>query len=429
MFGILDDPNVRWVLAGTTLLGVSAGLLGCFAFLRRRSLLGDAIAHAALPGICVAFLVTQTRSLGPLLVGALIAGLIGAFVIQVIIKRTKLKEDAALGIVLSVFFAIGIVLLTIIQHSGAGNQSGLDKYLFGQAASLVGSDVRLMAICAALVVVLALLFFKEFKLLCFDSGFAAGIGFRPGLLDGILMTLIVLAVVVGMQAMGVILMSAMLIIPAASARFWTERLGTMIVLAATFGALSGAGGTFLSTLAFRMPTGPLIVVTSSVFFTVSLLAAPRKGLIAKAYRLIATRGRVQRENVLRSLYEELEETGPGTRTVTIASVAGRRGMNESTLRSTLERLLREGLVVREPDGYRLTDGGLEAAHGVVRNHRLWEMFLMYEGQLGADHVDRDADTIEHFLPRETVGELERFLEIHGLEPRLLPNVHAERGVV
>src|SRR5688572_826228 len=169
----LFDANTRWVLAGTALLGVSSGVLGSFALLRRRSLLGDALAHAALPGVCVAFLLTGSRSMPPLLLGALIAGLLGAACVQAIVSSTSLKEDAALGLVLSIFFAIGIVLLTLIQHSGAGNQAGLDKYVFGQAAAMVGKDVKVLAICAAIVCTLAFALFKELKILCFDSGFAA----------------------------------------------------------------------------------------------------------------------------------------------------------------------------------------------------------------------------------------------------------------
>ena len=201
-----------------------------------------------------------------LLAGALVAGLAGAAAIQAITRHTRIKEDGALGIVLSVFFAVGILFLTIIQHSGAGNQAGLDKYVFGQAASLVGQDVKIMTACAIVVCVVAAGLFKELKILCFDPGFASGLGFRPAVLDGILMALIVLAVVIGLQAVGVVLMAAMLIIPAAAARLWTDRLGRMVALAGAIGAASGALGTVLSLQALRLPTGPLIVLASAGVF-------------------------------------------------------------------------------------------------------------------------------------------------------------------
>jgi manganese/zinc/iron transport system permease protein len=244
-----------------------------------------------------------------LLIGALIAGLIGAFCIQAITRYSRVKEDAALGLVLSVFFGVGIVLLTFIQQSGRASQAGLDKFLFGQAASLIGTDVQVMAVCAALVCALSVAFFKEFKLLCFDQGFARGLGYSTGLVDGLLMLLIVLAVVVGLQAVGVVLMAALLITPAAAARFWTDRLNTMVWLAGVFGALSGAVGTLMSGALEGMPTGPVIVLAATLVFLVSLVFAPRRGLLAKAVRLLVLRARVGREHALRAFYELAERAG------------------------------------------------------------------------------------------------------------------------
>jgi manganese/zinc/iron transport system permease protein len=270
------------------------------------------------------------------------------------------------------------------------------------------------------VCVLALALFKELKILCFDAGFAAGSGFSPAVLDALLMTLLVLAVVIGLQSVGVVLMAAMLIIPAASARLWTDRLSRIIVIAGAIGALSGMLGTLLSLQALRMPTGPLIVLAASGMFTISLLVAPQRGLLPRAFRFLKLRARVARENVLRSLYETVEREGPWDRPVPLATIAERRGRGVHTLAEPVRALAQGGLLTREGDGVRLTKKGLERAHRVVRNYRLWEMFLMAEGQLGVDHVDRDADTIEHFLPEETVAELEGYLEMHGRMPRLHP---------
>ncbi|MFQ5511199.1 MAG: metal ABC transporter permease [Candidatus Krumholzibacteriia bacterium] len=419
----LGDANTRWVLAGCMLLGASSGILGSFALLRRRSLMGDALAHAALPGVCLAFLATGARSIEYFMVGALIAGVVAAFSIQSITRFSRIKEDAALGLVLSVFFAVGIVLLTLIQHSGRGNQAGLDKFLFGQAASLVGSDVRVMAICAAVVVVASLALFKEFKLLCFDASFAHGQGFAPGLLDGLLNVLIVVAVVIGMQAVGVVLMAAMLITPPAAARLWTDRLGVLVAIAGGVGALSGLLGTVVSAQAVRMPTGPLIVLSATGVFIFSFFFAPRKGLLARLRRLLLLRATVARENVLRSMYEVAESAGSWDIVVSAERIAEQRGRGVHGVTKQVRPLVREGLLRRSGEDVSFTEAGLQAAYHVVRNHRLWEMFLMHESQLAADHVDRDADFIEHFLSVEIVGELERLLEIHGREPKLPPSVH------
>ena len=418
------DANTRWVLIGCVLLGTSSGILGSFALLRRRSLMGDALAHAALPGVCLAFLITGARSLEHFMIGALVIGIVAALAIQAITRYSRIKEDTALALILSVFFAVGIVLLTIIQHSGRGNQAGIDKFLFGQAASLVGTDVRVMAACAAAVTLVSIALFKEFKLLCFDASFARGQGFSPTFLDALLNQLIVVAVVIGMQAVGVVLMAAMLITPAAAARLWTDRLNVMVGLAGVIGALSGAIGTVASTQALRMPTGPLIVLSATAVFAVSFLIAPRRGLIPRVYRHFVLRAKVARENVLRSMYEMAEADGSWDLQVGVAQLAAHRGQNS---RRMVRKLAREGLLNELNGRVWFSEAGLRAAYAIVRNHRLWEMFLMHESQLAADHVDRDADVIEHFLSQDIVRELERLLEVHGREPRLPQSVHPITG--
>ncbi|HET9226352.1 MAG TPA: iron chelate uptake ABC transporter family permease subunit, partial [Thermoanaerobaculia bacterium] len=219
--------TARNVLIGATLLGALAGTLGSFALLRRQSLLGDALAHAALPGVCIAYLITGTKSPLPLFAGALAAGLLGSLLILTTVRWSRIKEDSAIGIVLSVFFGFGIVLLTLIQKLPAGNQSGLDKYLFGQAATLVEDDLKVMAVLGAVVIAFVLAFYKEFKLLSFDPGFGSSLGLPMRRMEVLLTLLLVVVVVVGLQTVGVVLIVATLITPAAAARQWTDRLGTM----------------------------------------------------------------------------------------------------------------------------------------------------------------------------------------------------------
>lgn len=438
MLAILSDPNVQWVLAGTLLLGASSGVIGTFALLRGRSLLGDVLAHAALPGICVAFLVSESKDILALIIGAAVAGLIGVRAIDAITQFTRIKEDTALGIVLTVFFGFGVTLLTMIQHSGAGSQAGLDSFLFGQAAALVGRDVLVMAVVAVVVLAVTALFYKEFKLLCFDRSFGAGIGFPMRSIDAVLMSLIVAAVVIGLQAVGVILMASLLITPAVAARYLTERLGWMVTLAALIGGVAGAGGTLLSTLAPRLSTGPLIVLCASALFLLSFVLAPGRGLLAKFLRFLRLRRRVARENFLREIYERYEVAvtnplvaDPKTleRGVLLGGGGPAAGGDRSRPVPRIARALeREGLLRLDPEGdgaYRctLTQAGLTAAWEIVRKHRLWETFLMHEAELGADHVDRDADDIEHFLTPELVQALEALLKKHGLEPKLIPSAH------
>ncbi|WHY00986.1 metal ABC transporter permease [Neobacillus sp. DY30] len=286
---IFQDPNTQWILLGTMLLGLSSGVIGSFAYLRKQSLMGDALAHAALPGVCIAFMLTGTKSIFFFLIGAIIAGIVATFMIGYITRNSRIKQDSALGIILTVFFGFGIVLLTQIQHSDSGNQSGLDKFLFGQAASMVQSDVYTMTIISIILVTLSILFFKEFKLLSFDPGFAKGIGLPTLILDQFIMLLIVTAVVVGIQAVGVVLMAALLITPAVAARYWTEKLHIMVIMSGIFGALSGFTGTIISTTANNLPTGPLAVLSATVIFLFSVIFAPRRGVIAKSLLQLSAR--------------------------------------------------------------------------------------------------------------------------------------------
>ncbi|PLR78502.1 manganese ABC transporter [Bacillus sp. V3-13] len=281
-FSIFSDPNTQWILMGSMLLGLSSGVIGSFAYLRKQSLMGDALSHAALPGICIAFMVTGTKSIFFFLIGAIIAGILATVFISYITRNSRIKQDSALGIILTVFFGVGIVLLTQIQHSNSGNQSGLDKFLFGHAASLIQTDVYTIAGISVFLVAISFLFFKEFKLLSFDPDFAKGIGLPTLLLDQFIMMLIVTAVVIGIQAVGVVLMAALLITPAVAARYWTEKLHVMVIVAGLFGALSGFAGTVISTMANNLPTGPLIVLSATVLFVGSIVFAPYRGVLAKS---------------------------------------------------------------------------------------------------------------------------------------------------
>jgi manganese/zinc/iron transport system permease protein len=297
---MMADPNMQWIFFGCLLLGLSSGVIGSFSYLRKQSLVGDTLAHAALPGICIAFMLTGIKSIGIFLIGASLAGVMATFGIGYITRHSRLKQDAALGIVLTVFFGLGIVLLTFIQHGDYGNQSGLDKFLFGQAAAMVGSDVVTMSIICFSLVAMCVLFFKQFKLISFDPGFAKGIGYPVALLEQLLMLLIVVAVVVGIQAVGVVLIAALLITPAVSARYWTNRLGVMVALSGLFGALSGALGTWISSSVTNLPTGPVTVLAATMFFFVSLLFGPQRGIIAKRLARLRVKKRFLLENELRA---------------------------------------------------------------------------------------------------------------------------------
>lgn len=300
---VITDYTLRTITLGTAVLGAICGMLGSFAVLRKQSLLGDAISHAALPGIAVAFLITGAKDTNTLLLGALVSGLLGTFWIRGIIKNTHLKTDTALGLILSLFFGFGMLLLTFIQKQPNANQAGLDKYLFGQAATLVESDVILMAVVTGVALFILLLFWKEFKIMLFDADYTKTLGFNTKFIDALITFFIVLAIVLGLQTVGVVLMSAMLLAPAAAARQWTNKLSTMIFIAAIFGALSGVLGTAISASQNNLSTGPVIVLVASVFVLISFLFSPGRGLLFRQLRFRQNRRDLQLQKTLQFMHD------------------------------------------------------------------------------------------------------------------------------
>jgi manganese/zinc/iron transport system permease protein len=276
---LLFDYTLRTVASGAAVLGFVSGCLGAFALLRRQSLIGDAISHAALPGVVLAFMLTGIKAPAVLMAGAALAGIAGVLLVIAITRSTRIKQDAALGIILSVFFGFGLMLLTFLQRDPNARQAGLNHFLFGQAATMLAGDVLLMALFGGAALLLLLIFWKEFKLLSFDRDFGSSLGFRMSTLEVLLTFLLVIAIVIGLQAVGVVLMSAMIVAPAAAARQWTDRLGVMVLLSGLFGAVAGVLGAATSSLASGLSTGPVIVLCISAIAGLSLLFGSSRGLI------------------------------------------------------------------------------------------------------------------------------------------------------
>ncbi|MEZ4700740.1 MAG: metal ABC transporter permease [Rhodothermales bacterium] len=302
MLDFLSDYTFRTVAMGSALLGLVSGALGTFAVLRRQSLLGDAISHAALPGIAIGFLLTGAKIPAVMIAGALIAGLLATLFVLAVTQTTRIPYDSALGIVLSVFFGLGLVLLTVIQQMPNAQQAGLSAFLFGQAAALVEEDLIVMGVLGLAALGLLLLFWRPFKLLAFDPEFGRSLGLPMRGFDILLTSLLVVAIVIGLQTVGVVLMSAMVIAPAAAARQWTDRLGIMVTLAAVFGAAAGLVGAFISSTGARVPTGPTIVVCMGSVMALSLFFAPKRGLTWRWWRGRQNARRLNLDAVLLDLY-------------------------------------------------------------------------------------------------------------------------------
>jgi manganese/zinc/iron transport system permease protein len=430
----LQDHTTRTVLLGTMLLGMSSGIVGTFMLLRRQALVGDVVSHSALPGVAIAFLIGEMvspgegRSLTWLLVGAAVAGLLAVGATTLIAKYSRIKPDAALATVLGVFFGFGAVLFKVVQEIPSGNRAGLQHFILGSASTMTSGDVQLILQASVVVLIACLVMFKELSILCFDEEFASTQGWPVTWMDLGLMGLVVAVTVIGLQSVG-ILMVALLITPPTAARFWTESLGRMTLIAAGIGGASALVGTAASATIPKLAGGPTIVLAGSAFFLISLLFGTKRGLVGRWRQRSRTERRIGRDHVLRAMYEIIEARLASGSTleldqlaieaVSLDELTRRRSWSGLRVGRLLNRAFSRGDVALDPSGdWRLSRAGAREACRAVRNHRLWEIFLISSADIAPSHVDRDADFIEHVLDPEVVEELEGLLASH--DSRTIP---------
>ena len=412
-----SDINVRYVVLGSVLLAVSSAIVGSFTFLKKKALVGDAVAHSVLPGVCLAFIFSGVKNPLILILGAFITGWLSLVLIDLIVAKSKIKEDTAIGLILSVFFGLGILLLTAIQHSGNAAQSGLDHFLFGKAAALVGKDLWTFSAIAVILIFSVILFYKEFTLLAFDQHFAKSIGFPVRTLELVLTTLTVLAVVTGIQAIGVVLMAAMLITPAAAAKFWTDKLRVMILLAAGIAGFSGLVGAYISYVAPSMPTGPWIVMVLSLIAVFSFFFAPEKGIIYKALNKRKFQKQMLEENILKLFFQLGEKNEKQFyRSWSTNDIIANRPFRLNRLLFGLKNLKTQGYMQKEGEQWRVTEAGKVKGQRLTKLHRLWELYLTEYLRIAPDHVHEDAETIEHIITPELEARLEKLLKYPKLDP-------------
>ena len=276
---ILQSYTTQMVLLGTALLGLASGIAGTFAVLRKESLIGDGLSHAALPGVVIAFLLTGIKDIEVLILGAALSSITAAWLITITVENSKIKFDGALATILSAFFGLGMVLLTYLQSLNNAGQAGLSKFIFGQAATILARDVYITSAAALIIIVLTALFWKELKLISFDVEYAKTLQIPVTFTLILYRFLLIMTIIIGIQSVGAILISSLLIAPAVGARQWTNKLGTMCILAGLFGMVSAIGGTIWSTTVQKLPTGPAIIVILSVIVLLSLIFAPNRGIL------------------------------------------------------------------------------------------------------------------------------------------------------
>lgn len=432
----LQTYNTRLVVLSTTLLGLAAGFIGSFLLLRKRSLMGDALSHACLPGIGLMFLIMialggDGKTLHGLLLGATVTGALGVGTVLLIRNTTRIKDDTAMGIVLSVFFGLGVVILGMLQGLPGAGAAGLESFIYGKTASMIRQDFLLISATTIVTTIALMIFLKEFTILCFDEAFARSQGWPVHTIDMIMLGLVTAVTVVGLQAVGLVLIIAFLIIPAAAARFWTNDLKRMLVLAGLLGALSGWLGSAISALLPRMPAGAVIVLVAATIFLFSLLCGSARGVFMRAIAHHRLQRKIERQHLLRAVFE-LVETGnrangvdhPVNNPVPVNALRAKRSWTRRTLQRAIRRAKKEDHIDRfDGTEIRLSEAGFGEATRITRNHRLWEIYLITHADVAPQHVDRDADRVEHVLDPDLVHSLEQELIRRGRAPAFPASPH------
>ncbi|MCE9525674.1 MAG: metal ABC transporter permease [Planctomycetales bacterium] len=419
--------NTIVVLLGVSILGAGAGLVGSFAVLRKRALTGDAVAHAALPGVCVAFLILGERNLTFMLLGALASGVLGIVIISALCRWTRVREDAAIGIVLSLFPGLGFALSRIIQNVvTSGSKAGLESFILGKTAGMTRPDVYLILAASLFCLTVVLVLYKEFKVVAFDTGFAQSLGWPVYWLDLLLMSLIAVAVVIGLPAVGIIMMAALLILPGAAARFWTDSLSWLLFVAGAFGLITGLVGTVFSALFAMLPAGPIIVLTGSIIFLASMLFGIRRGAFAR----LLEHWRFQREynerQLLLATYDVASRTGQPR--VSTTDLLSRKSWSPAQLNRLISAAGTDGFIERiQGDEISFTPSGLNRAVEVTRGQRLWEELLTEYPDLAGSVANLASESVDQYVEPAIVAELTARLQEQSRWPLLPTDVEAAAG--
>jgi manganese/zinc/iron transport system permease protein len=426
------DPILRAPTLGSMLMCLAAALVGVLVFVRKRSLLGEALSHATYPGVTSAIIFAGFFNLEaslPFLVlfGAFLSSLIGFWVIEHLEKKLKVAPDAALGAVLALFFGIGVTIASFAQNAYTHLYRQMQTFLYGQAATMTDVHLYIYGSLAAIVFLFIICFYREVLAFSFDAQFAQATGIAHRFVEVGIFLLIVLSIVTGVRCVGVVLMSAMLIAPAAAARQFTHKLSTLFILAGVFGVVSAFLGIYSSVIfsqrfkeQYALPTGPTIVLVSGGIALYALLFAPNRGLIRRYIRIVKFRGACVQENLLKALWRLDQEN---KKELTIKELAYRVGFTPFYLRLFLYRLIWQKKLIKMGKYFQLTPLGLKKGGHIVRLHRLWEVYLVNSLGLNVERVHKSAEEMEHILTPELEKKLAELLDhpVHDPHDQPIPN--------
>ncbi|NGX51580.1 MAG: Manganese transport system membrane protein MntB [Chlamydiae bacterium] len=426
MLHFFVDPIYRAPFLGSMLMCLATGLMGSYLLVRRRTLLGETLSHAAFPGVVLSLalgalflLPSDDRSILVILAGAFIFSFLGMFAIDRLHHKYKIHLDAAMCLVLSLFLGGGIVVASRIQFVHPLWYQQAQVFIYGQAVTMTDRHIAIYGILSLCIALFISYRFRLVELVAFDRNFAQSLGVNLRKIDLALMALTILAIVVGIRSVGVIMMAGMLIAPAVSARAFTDRLSTLMGLSALFGLLSGFGGNMLSILwshrGFTLPTGPMILLFSVSISLLSLLFAPKKGAVVRFIRIFRFRKRCQSENILKTLWKQGVETPMNHQ-----EILHWNPILLFRLRMALSSLKREGWLLRVPNGFLLTPDGVNRAAYLIRLHRLWELYLATCLDVDEERVHHSAEEMEHIITPELERRLTKLLNDPQHDPHQKP---------
>lgn len=417
-FFTFQDRAVLLTVLACAMLGMNCGILGSYVVVRKIALIGDVLSHAILPGVALGFVWSMSKNPLHLFVGAVISGGLSVFLVHLLRKTTRIREDSILAIVLTAFYAVGICLLTWIQQLPTSNKAGLNTFLLGQASAIAMDDIMLLLVITVLTLSVVIFFYKSLLVISFDTLFAGAVRIPVSFLNFLFMLILAFSIVVSIQAVGVVLVAGLLVIPAATAYLLTQRFHIMLIVAGLLGVVSAYIGAYISYMAPRLPTGPFIIFVSGVLFTFAFMFNTRSGVLTQWFRLRRKRKRISCENDLKSIYKILERTSLDDMSFEGAILCQFWGVSGHDFKKRIHPLIQLKWVTWHDleKKLSLTPKGFKRAQEIVRNHRLWELYLTNAMGYPLDHVHEDAERIEHVLDEETILMLEKRLNYPEKDP-------------
>jgi ABC-type Mn2+/Zn2+ transport system permease subunit/Mn-dependent DtxR family transcriptional regulator len=415
MYDLFIEPLqyqfMQRALLASVLVGIVNGALGCFIILRRMAFIGDALSHAVLPGVVIAFMVAGKGHFA-LFLGAVFAGIVTAVLIGFVNRNSRIKEDSAIGVVFIGMFALGILLISRLQAV----HLDLQHFLFGDPLGVSPGDLYLTGVIGAVIILSILLFYKQLQLTSFDPIMATAIGMNTAFVNYFLMGILSMTIVASLQAVGIILVVAMLITPGATAYLLTERLPRMIVITSAIGAIAAILGLYISYW-MNYSSGAAMVIVVTIIFLATLVFAPRQGILVKALQRKRARDKHIRDDILKAVYHYEKDMGGAD----AAGIASYLGVEKRRMESIIRRMVKRSLLKYTGTSQTtLTPEGEKLALKLIRSHRLWETYLAEKAGVGWEHVDEEAERLEHNLPDDLVDEIDERLGFPDTDPHGAP---------